>query len=59
VRLREDNGLFWNSGLDWLVIDTVGFIEHSLSFVDNFNTPHTKDLHVVERWKLNDGPSPF
>jgi hypothetical protein len=38
-----------------LVIDTVGFIEHSLSFVDNFTTPHTKDLHVVERWKLNDG----
>jgi len=38
-----------------LVIDTVGFIEHSLSFVDNFTTPHTKDLHVVERWRLNDG----
>jgi hypothetical protein len=39
-----------------LVIDTVGFIEHPLSFVDNFTTPHTKDLHVVERWKIsNDG----
>jgi hypothetical protein len=38
-----------------LVIDTIGFIEHPLSFVDNFTTPHTKDLHVVERWKLNDG----
>jgi hypothetical protein len=38
-----------------LVIDTVGFIEHSLSFVDNFTTPHTKDLHVVERWMLNKG----
>jgi hypothetical protein len=37
-----------------LVIDTVGFIEHPLSFVDNFTTPHTKDLHVVERWKLNE-----
>jgi len=37
-----------------LVIDTIGFIEHPLSFVDNLNTPHTKDLHVVERWKLSD-----
>ena len=39
-----------------LVIDTIGFIEHPYSFVDNFTTPHTKDLHVVERWKIsNDG----
>jgi hypothetical protein len=38
-----------------LVIDTIGFIEHPLSFVDNLNTPHTKDLHVVERWKLTNG----
>ena len=37
-----------------LVVDTVGFIEHPLSFVDN-STPHTKDLHVVERWKTSDG----
>jgi hypothetical protein len=37
-----------------LVIDTIGFIEHALSFVDNNTTPHTKDLHVVERWKLTD-----
>jgi hypothetical protein len=44
---RYDNGA--------LVIDTVGFIEHPLSFVDNNTTPHTKDLHVVERWKLTDG----
>jgi hypothetical protein len=36
------------------VIDTIGFIEHPLSFVDNNTTPHTKDLHVVERWKLTD-----
>jgi hypothetical protein len=26
-----------------------------LSFVDNYRTPHTKDLHVVERWKLIEG----
>jgi hypothetical protein len=38
-----------------LVIDTIGFVEHPLSFVDNNMTPHTKDLHVVERWKLTDG----
>jgi hypothetical protein len=42
-----------------LVIDTIGFSEHSLSFVDSFTTPHTKDLHVVERWKLNDGGKGF
>jgi hypothetical protein len=38
-----------------LVIDTVGFVEHQYSFVDNYRTPHTKDLHVVERWKIVDG----
>src|ERR1700688_4707107 len=38
-----------------LVIDTIGFAEHPLSFVDNNTTPHTKDLHVVEHWKLTDG----
>ena len=38
-----------------LVIDTIGFVEHPYSFVDNYTTPHTKDLHVVERWKLADG----
>ena len=38
-----------------LVIDTVGFAEHPYSFVDNWRTPHTKDLHIVERWKVVDG----
>ncbi len=38
-----------------LVVDTVGFVEHPYSFVDNYRTPHTKDLHVVERWKIVDG----
>ena len=38
-----------------LVIDTIGFVEHQYSFVDNYRTPHTKDLHVVERWKIVDG----
>jgi hypothetical protein len=38
---------------DTLVIDTIG--QNSKSFVDNFRTPHTEKLHVVERWKLADG----
>jgi hypothetical protein len=37
---------------DTLVIDTIGFADHPLSFVDNYRTPHTKNLHVTERWKL-------
>ncbi|HEY6257411.1 MAG TPA: hypothetical protein VIY51_16635 [Xanthobacteraceae bacterium] len=36
-----------------LVIDTVGFNERT--FVDNYRTPHTDKLHVVERWQLVDG----
>jgi hypothetical protein len=38
-----------------LVIDTIGFSEHEFGFIDNWRTPHTKDLHVVERWKVVDG----
>ena len=40
-----------------LVVDTIGFLDRQeFDFVDNWRTPHTKDLHVVERWKLiNDG----
>lgn len=38
-----------------LVIDTIGFVEHPYSFLDNNRTPHTKGLHVVERWRLVDG----
>lgn len=38
-----------------LVIDTIGLNEHEFGFVDNWRTPHTKDLHVVERWKIVDG----
>ena len=37
-----------------LVIDTIGFAEREFFFVDNWRTPHTKDMHVVERWKLID-----
>ena len=37
-----------------LVIDTIGLLEHELSVVDSYATPHSKNLHVVERWKLSD-----
>jgi hypothetical protein len=37
-----------------LVVDTIG--QNDKSFVDNYRTPHTTQLHVVERFKLvNDG----
>jgi len=35
---------------DTLVIDTIGISPKS--YVDNYRTPHTDQLHVVERWKL-------
>jgi len=39
-----------------LVVDTVGFLDkHEFDFVDNWRTPHTKDMHVVERFKLTEG----
>jgi hypothetical protein len=38
---------------DQLVVDTIG--QNDKSFVDNYRTPHTTRIHVVERWKLVDG----
>ena len=38
---------------DTLVVDTIGFNDRT--YVDNFRTPHTTQLHVVERFKLVDG----
>jgi len=38
---------------DTLVVDTIGI--STKSFVDNYRTPHTEKLHVVERFKLIDG----
>ncbi len=35
---------------DTLVVDTIGL--NSRTFVDNYRTPHTDKLHVVERFKL-------
>jgi hypothetical protein len=38
---------------DELVVDTIGLNDRT--FVDNYRTPHTGKIHVVERWKLLDG----
>jgi hypothetical protein len=38
---------------DALVIDTIGIDERT--WVDGFGTPHTKDLHVIERLHLIEG----
>jgi hypothetical protein len=37
---------------DTLVVDTIGL--NDKTFVNNFRTPHTDKLHVVERFKLTD-----
>jgi len=36
---------------DTLVVDTVGL--NDKTFVDNYRTPHTEKLHVVERFRIN------
>jgi len=38
---------------DTLVVDTIGL--NDKSYVDNFRTPHTTQLHVVERFKIVNG----
>jgi hypothetical protein len=35
---------------DTLVVDTIGL--NDKTFVDNYRTPHTEKLHVIERWKI-------
>jgi len=43
-------------GGDTLVVDTIGL--STKSYVDNYRTPHTEQLHVVERFKMSpDGKS--
>jgi len=39
-------------GGDTLVVDTIG--QNEKTFVDNYRTPHTTQLHVIERFKLID-----
>ena len=38
---------------DTLVVDTIGL--NTKTVVDNFRTPHSEKMHVVERWKLIEG----
>jgi hypothetical protein len=38
-------------GGDTLVIDTIGQTDRT--FADNYRTPHTTQMHVIERWKLS------
>jgi hypothetical protein len=35
---------------DTLVVDTIGL--NAKTFLDNYRTPHSDKLHVVERWRL-------
>jgi hypothetical protein len=35
---------------DTLVVDTIGL--NTQTYVDNYRTPHTEKLHVVERWRM-------
>jgi hypothetical protein len=38
---------------DTLVVDTIG--QNTKTFVDNYRTPHTEQLHVIERFHMTDG----
>jgi hypothetical protein len=38
---------------DTLVVDTIGM--NDKTYVDNYRTPHTTQLHVVERFRIADG----
>jgi hypothetical protein len=50
----QGNSVGWYEG-GTLVVDTVGIKVAPLSMVDAFGTPHSKALHVVERYRLIDG----
>jgi len=38
---------------DTLVVDTIG--QNTKTFIDNYRTPHSEKLHVIERFRLVDG----
>ena len=38
---------------DTLIVDTIG--QNTKTFIDNYRTPHSEKLHVVERFHLVDG----
>ena len=50
----QGHSVGWFEG-DTLVIDTVGIKVAPFSTVDPFGTPHSKALHVVERYRLIEG----
>ena len=55
---KTDLVLVWRIGIchyegDALVVDTIG--QNTRTFVDNYRTPHTDQLHVVERFHLIEG----
>lgn len=58
---RPDTPRSWYGGSvgryegDTLVIDTVGVKVGPLSMADDYGTPHTEALHVIERYRLIDG----
>ncbi len=59
-RIREIPKLSWYGesvghyeGGDTLVVDTIA--QNDKTFVDDYGTPHTAQLHVIERYKLLDG----
>ena len=41
---------------DELVVDTIGQKQHKMSVVDPFGTPHTDQIHVVERYRTYSDP---
>jgi hypothetical protein len=40
-------------GSDTLVVDTIGLSDDT--YVDNYRTPHTTQLHVIERFRVTEG----
>lgn len=45
---------------DALVVDTIGIRRTQFSAIDRFGTPHTDELHVIERYRIievNKGPA--
>ena len=56
---KPDLGRSWNGDSighydgGTLVVDTVGF--NDKTYIDRFHTPHTAQLHTVERFRLIDG----
>lgn len=40
---------------DTLVVDTIGIRVTQFSAVDRFGTPHTEEMHMIERYKIVEG----